>query len=61
MPSMYWAPHGTPRPTDMDRDGVPVSLTPDGATRWEYIGGTPDPPLPTLNLDDLLDPDEGQP
>lgn len=54
MGAVYWAPHGTPPPRDMDADGVPVSLTPDGATRWDLIGSFPEPPTPPpLNLEDL--------
>lgn len=55
MAPVYWAPHGTPPPRDMDEDGVPVSLTEDGATRWDLIGTVPQPPLPgpIKNLEDL--------
>lgn len=37
-PQCFIAPQFTPLPTERDGSGRPVSLTPDGVTRWVPFG-----------------------
>lgn len=54
----WWAPTGTPYPFDKDGDGVPITITPEGVTRWELTSIDPgflEPLPPPRRLTDLED------